>query len=121
MAALGLFAKRLLDQGKYIELYATLLAEDGFLRESDWESICGCNVLWHPMPAGPPRVAVRLGSGARGLSTKTGPDQGVVLNGHFLRWWAVFLTDQTNEKEKLVPIDQVAYRKEWNKTWLELK
>ena len=76
MAALGLFAKRLLDQGKYIELYATLLAEDGFLRESDWESICGCDVLWHPMPAGPPRVAVRLGSGARGAQRQDGAGPG---------------------------------------------
>ena len=44
----------------------------------------------------------------------------MVLNGHFPRWWIFFLAEQTNEKEKLVPIDQVAYRKEWNKTWSEL-
>ena len=119
-AALGLLVRHFIDEGRFVELYAALLAEDGFLRESDWESVAGCDVLCHEVPGGVPRVALRLGSGARGLSTKTGPDHGVLIEGEFVRWWTWFLAEQTDAKAKLVPIDQIAFRRAWQRAWAAL-
>ena len=118
LEAIGLLIDWMLKHKMFMEAFVTLLAYDAFLRESDWETLVAGDVsIVYAAPDSLPEVALLLGSGARGLSTKTGTDQGVVLEHSFLRCWAAAITRRLESKEALVPFSQVQFRKAWRQGW----
>ena len=76
---IGLLAFHLCRQKKFFYGLVVLLAYDAFLRESDWETISKGDAILEKRRGEPPHVSLLLGSGSRGLSTKTGSDHGVVV------------------------------------------
>ena len=58
-------------------------------------------------------VALTLGAGARGLATKTGSDQGVVIDGELLAWWTAELAKNLAPGAALVPLTQIQFRRHW--------
>ena len=112
-AALGLIIKHFLEVGDFTSAYVVLLSYDGVLRESDWESLTAQDVSVVAAGTAPPQVALLLGSGARGLATKTGSDQGVVLDDAFLRAWTAGIREITAATAALVPMAQVEFRRKW--------
>ena len=84
------------------------------MREADWELITGQDVAVVPSRRGPPKVvALLLGAGARGLATKTGSDQGVVIENRTLRYILTMLEEITDDSAPLFPIDLIVFRRHW--------
>lgn len=105
-----LFARR----GLWWHALVTYTAYDSFLRESDWETITGSDIAVYDADMGkPPEVAFMLGNGARGLSTKGGSDQGVVVQHAFLAMIIKELKPMIPDASPLFPLDQLAYRRQW--------
>ena len=58
-------------------------------------------------------MAVAFGSGARGLSAKTGADQGVVVEDSLVAWIIAEMVRAADTNAKLIPIAQSEFRREW--------
>ena len=117
--AVMVIALQMIRNGEMAAALATLMAEDGYLRESDWASVC-FEDIHIDSACMPPRVALLLGAGSRGLSTKTGPNQGVVIDAPLLRFWLTELKSCGEAKAQLIPLEPVQYRKIWWRTLKEL-
>ena len=105
-----LFARR----GLWWHALITYTAYDSFLHESGWETITGSDIaVFDNKTDKPPEVAFMLGNGARGLSTKGGSDQGVVVQHAFLAMTTTELKPMLLDAAPLFPLDQLAYRRQW--------
>ena len=101
-----LFARR----GLWWQALITYTSYDSFLRESDGEAITGSDIaVFDSNTDKPPEVAFMLGNGARGLSTKGGSDQGVVVQHAFLAMITTELKPMLLDSAPLFPLDQLAY------------
>jgi hypothetical protein len=92
------------------------LAVDGYLREQDMEQMTGLDVIETTLKDGSKAVVLHFGRGSRGERSKTGRDQGVVVD------WphnaAVMMARKeklTKPEEKIFKISKGAYRVWWNK------
>ena len=80
-AALGCLVRWLIDQQQFLTALAVFLSFDCYLRESDWEGLtAGDVIITNHGPGNIFDVALFLGVGSRGESSKTGSDQGVVMD-----------------------------------------
>ena len=115
VAAIAIIVLHMIKDFQPYAAFVTLLAFDAYLRESDWEGLCGGDVFISSDPT--PKVALMLGVGSRGLSTKTGSDHGVVLDDPFISAWAAWAAELracTDDTAALVPFSQVEYRRIWS-------
>ena len=94
---LALLAEQLFKEQKFYHGLVVLLAYDAFLRESDWETVSKADAIVEDRGLEPPHVALLLGTGARGLSTKTGSDHGVVLESPLVRYLVAELRPITRD------------------------
>ena len=113
LGCLLLIVQRMLEIGEMEAAFVTLLAEDGYLRESDWGSIHWGDVSADDVGGGAPQVAMILGAGARGLSTKTGSNHGLVVETELLRYWIFFMLAAGALSGPLVAIEAASYRRIW--------
>ena len=115
LPAILLITAALIEEGHFAAALATLMAEDGFLRESDWAGITAGDVAVHGDPDSP-HVAAVLGQPARGESTKTGSGQGIVFETVLVRLWLAELVQLLPASSRIVPLTPEAYRRLWNAT-----
>ena len=109
--AIALIITWMVTHGYAYAALATFMAFDGYQRESDWEGICGCDLVIHG--SGVPDAAIMLGVGSRGMSTKKGSDHGVVFEDTLLRLWLAELKTDLHPHAALFPMSQVQYRRIW--------
>ena len=113
--ALGLIMKYFLNNNQALPALVVLLSFDAYLRESDWETLTTDDVsIVQTNKKETPQVALLLGSGKRGLSTKTGSDQGVVLDDPLLRAWMAAMVTDLPAKAALFPFTQIEFRRWWH-------
>jgi len=110
-----------IERGDFECALITLLSEDGYLRESDWATVStqDVSVRWTPDHA-IPDVGMNLGTGARGLSTKTGSDQGITVDAPLLCLWLACLLELLPTGSPIVLLTATLFRKFWWQV-LELK
>ena len=117
LSAIFLIALRLLELGLASAAFAVLLSEDGYLREDDWENLLIRDVsILRAHKDSPPQVGLLLGPSERGGTTKTGPDQGVIVDTPLLRWWIYYLAQLKDREESLVTLTSHEFRKIWWRT-----
>ena len=110
---IALIIQSLLRHGRWPSAIVALASYDGFMREADWELTTGQDLAVVPSPRGPLQVALLPGAGARGLATKTGSDQGVVIENRTLRYILTVFKEITDDSALLFPIDQTVFRRHW--------
>jgi hypothetical protein len=111
--ALGLVIRELAEAEKWWSVIIIVWSFDCYLRESDWESVAAEDISVTTNPAGILQVACQLGSGSKGLSTKTGSNEGVIVDDPFVARILKFLKANSSARTTLIPIDQVQFRREW--------
>lgn len=112
LEAIVVVAAEMVAAGESGAALATLMAEDGYLRESDWAGICTEDLAVSPSAQG---VGAVLGEPGRGESTKTGAAQGVVFETEFLCCWLAQLKKDLPPKARVVPLSPDTYRKIWKR------
>ena len=110
LPAILLITAAFIEQGYFSAALATLMAEDGYLRESDWAGISACGVATHG-EADSPHVAAILGAPSRGETTKTGAGQGIVFETVLVRLWLSELVKLLPPASRVVPLSPETYRK----------
>ena len=113
-AALAFLVRDFAHRGLWPHVVVTLLSYDTFAREADWESVIANDVAVHQRGgSGQLVVAMVLGAGARGLSAKTGADQGVVVEDALVASIVADMVAVAEPMAKLIPIAQTEFRREW--------
>ena len=114
LCAIFLIALRLIELGFAAAALAVLLSEDGYLREDDWENLPIKDIMAVRLDkTSPPEVGLLLGSSERGGTTKTGPDQGVIVQTPLLQWWVYYLLQIKDPAERLIDLSSAAFRRLW--------
>jgi hypothetical protein len=116
-AAVFLVVRHLFAEGRLFEAIAVWLSWDCYLRESDWESLRLEDIFVYgkSMSTKAPAVGLRLGAAHRGLSTKTGPEQTVVVDDTFLRRVLAAIRETGHPDDPLFPFKQQHYRVMWHR------
>ena len=112
LQAIIVIAIRMIELGHPEAALATLLAEDGYLRESDWSMIQVTDIVTEGQPQ-TPRVALILGAQERGDTTKTGDNQGIVVETLFVCLWVAQLAKRLRPSQSLIGLKPEAYRRIW--------
>lgn len=124
VGAVLLIIEHLILRGSLYEALAVLLSWNTFCRESDWESLSWDNVVVESDGENDcPRVAIVFGDSKKGLSTKTGPDQSLLLQGRALRRIISKLHRKEKKKggrSKVFPFEQTHYRGLWSKAQVRI-
>ena len=117
LSAIFLIALRLLEFGLASAAFALLLPENGYLREDDWENLLVRDVsILRAHKDSPPPAGLLLGPSEQGGTTKTGPDQGVIVDTPHLRWWIYYLAQLKDPEGRLVTPTSHEFREIWWRT-----
>ena len=99
-----------------LESLLTELIIDAYLRSGDWEKMRAADVYCDGTS-----VAIILGTSERGERTKTGPNQGVVLDSQVLSRDVLRLKGAREPQQRLFPFAPSHYRSLWNQAKAALK
>ena len=107
--AMAVIVVRMLEKGHILEAAACIIQLDGWLREQDWEMLRVRHVSFTPDGG----VGLRLGDRTLGQKTKTGANQGAVLEWPLSRLLMKELVEGRDPDDQVFPFTQAAFRKVW--------
>ena len=110
--AMGVIIMRMLEMGHLLEGCACIVQLDGWLREQDWEMLRARHVSFTPSGG----VGLKLGDRMIGQKTKTGANQGAVLEWPLSRLILKALVGECEPDDQVFPFTQPSFRRIWLRT-----
>ncbi len=102
-------ALRMIQRGALHAAIAVWLSEDCYLREQDWLQLVKGDVFWDRDNG----CALALGVRERGERSKTGSNQGVLVDRVYVSDMLRALADTLQDGEPFFPISAIEYRRSW--------